>query len=218
MVGVEAVLFDMDGLLVDTEKVWYEVETEVVERLGGSWGRAHQQELVGGSMASTVAYILRVTGADVAPDVIAGWMVDGMTSRLAKGVEPMPGADELLTAVREAGLRTGLVTSSGAPIADAVLAVIGRDRFDVVVTGDDVTRHKPDPEPYLRAARQLGVAAAACAVLEDSPNGVTAATAAGCRVVAVPSVLPIPEAPGRLVVGSLREVTVDRLRGLFTGH
>jgi haloacid dehalogenase superfamily, subfamily IA, variant 3 with third motif having DD or ED len=214
VVGVEAVLFDMDGLLVDTEQVWYEVETEVAERLGGTWGREHQRRLVGGSLDSTVAYILRVTGSDVAPDVVAGWMLDSMKSRLAEGVELMPGADELLTAVRAAGLRTGLVTSSAAVIADAVLGVVGRERFDIVVTGDDVTRYKPDPEPYRHATGLLGLDPGRCVVLEDSPNGVAAATAAGCLVVAVPSVLPIPEAPGRLVVGSLREVTVDRLRGL----
>jgi HAD superfamily hydrolase (TIGR01509 family) len=212
---MEAVLFDMDGLLVDTEKVWYEAETEVVERLGGTWGRSHQQELVGGSLASTAAYIVRVTGTDVAPDVVGTWMIEAMTRRLADGVELMPGAAELLAEVRRAQVRTGLVTSSAAVIADAVLDVIGRGNFDIVVTGDDVARHKPDPEPYLRAARLLGLPPGACAVLEDSPNGVTAATAAGCRVVAVPSVLPIPDAPGRLVVRSLREVTVARLRALF---
>ncbi|MEV5410668.1 HAD family phosphatase [Thermopolyspora sp. NPDC052614] len=212
---MEAVLFDMDGLLVDTEKVWYAVETEVVESLGGTWGRAHQQELVGGSMASTAAYIVKVTGTDVGADVVAARMLAGMTSRLAEGVDLMPGADELLTAVREAGVRTGLVTSSASAIAGAVLDVVGRERFDVVVTGDDVARPKPDPEPYLLAARLLGVPPGSCVVLEDSPNGVTAATAAGCRVVAVPSVLPIPDAPGRLVAGSLLKVTVERLRGLF---
>lgn len=212
---MEAVLFDMDGLLVDSEQLWYEVETEVVERLGGTWGRAHQKRLVGGSMRSTVSYILEVTGADVAPEVVAGWMLEGMRSRLAEGVELMPGADELLTEVRAAGLRTGLVTSSGRVLADAVLGVVGADRFDVVVTGDDVTRHKPDPEPYLRAARLLGLPPGRCVALEDSPNGVAAATAAGCRVVAVPSVLPVEAAPGRLVVGSLKELSVDRLRGLF---
>nr|PZN47790.1 MAG: hydrolase [Actinomycetota bacterium] len=213
--GVEAVLFDMDGLLVDTEPLWYEVETEVVERLGGTWGRAHQERLVGGSMRSTVAYILEVTGADVPPETVAGWMLEGMRSRLARGVELMPGADELLTEVRDAGLRTGLVTSSGRVLADAVLGTIGAGRFDVVVTDDDVARHKPDPEPYLRAARLLGLPPGRCVALEDSPNGVAAATAAGCAVVAVPSVLPVEEAPGRLVVGSLKELSVERLRALF---
>lgn len=211
---MDAVLFDMDGLLVDSEKIWFQVESEVMERLGGDWGPADQERLVGGSMPSTVAYMLMASGANAHPDDVAAWMLEGMTHRLAGGVEMMPGAAELLAAVRRAGLPTALVTSSVRPIAEACLKGIGRDNFDHVVTGDDVMRTKPHPEPYLTAARLLGVAAARCVALEDSPNGVTAATAAGCRVVAVPSVLPIPSAPGRLVVNSLHEVDVDVLRAL----
>ncbi|MEV4247126.1 HAD family phosphatase [Streptosporangium canum] len=211
---MDAVLFDMDGLLVDSEKIWFQVESEVMERLGGGWGPADQERLVGGSMPSTVAYMLTASGASAHPDDVAAWMLEGMTHRLAGGVEMMPGAAELLAAVRRAGLPTALVTSSVRPIAEACLKGIGRDNFDHVVTGDDVMRTKPHPEPYLTAARLLDVAAARCVALEDSPNGVTAATAAGCRVVAVPSVLPIPAAPGRLVVNSLHEVDVDVLRAL----
>ncbi|MEV8637473.1 HAD family phosphatase [Streptosporangium sp. NPDC051023] len=212
---MDAVLFDMDGLLVDSEKVWFQVETEVMERLGGDWGPTDQEQLVGGSMPSTVAYMLKASGSDADPEEVAAWMLEGMTTRLSGGIEMMPGAAELLSAVRRAGLPTALVTSSVRPIAEACLDGIGRHNFDHVVTGDDVKRTKPDPEPYERAARLLGVATTRCVVLEDSPNGVTSATAAGCRVVAVPSVLPIPAAPGRLVVESLREVDVDVLRKLF---
>ncbi|GHH71173.1 hydrolase [Streptosporangium violaceochromogenes] len=211
---MDAVLFDMDGLLVDSEKIWFQVEAEVMRRLGGDWTPADQERLVGGSMASSVAYMLKVSGSDAAPGKVAAWMLEGMTGRLADGVEMMPGAAELLSAVRRAGLPTALVTSSARPIAEACLDGIGRHHFDHVVTGDDVTMTKPDPEPYRRAARLLGVAAARCVALEDSPNGVASATAAGCRVVAVPSVVPIPRAPGRLVVGSLREVDLAALRRL----
>ncbi|GAA5067203.1 HAD superfamily hydrolase (TIGR01509 family) [Thermocatellispora tengchongensis] len=214
--GLGAVFFDMDGLLVDTEKVWFEVESEVMARLGAGWGHDHQEALVGGSMPSTVAYMLKVSGASVPPETVAEWMIEGMRARLAGGVELMPGAPELLEAVRAAGLPTALVTSSARKIAELCLAGIGRHYFDHVVTGDDVTRAKPDPEPYATAARLTGVHPARCAVLEDSPNGVTAATAAGCRVVAVPSVLPIPEAPGRLVVTSLHQVDVTVLHALFS--
>ncbi|MFC7642865.1 HAD family hydrolase [Streptosporangium lutulentum] len=149
---------------------------------------------------------------------MAAWMLKGMIDRLADGVEMMPGAAELLEEVRLAGLPTALVTSSVRPIAEACLESIGRHNFDRVVTGDDVDRTKPDPEPYRTAVRLLGVEAARCVALEDSPNGVTSATAAGCRVVAVPSVLPIPAAPGRLVVSSLREVDLAVLRALSGGE
>ncbi|MGR6917326.1 HAD family hydrolase [[Actinomadura] parvosata] len=212
---MQAVFFDMDGLLVDSERVWLRIETGVMARLGAEWTPQHQVHLVGGSMERTVAYMLSVSGAEVPPETVRAWMVDGMVAELSAGVAVMPGASELLDALRAEGVPVGLVTSSLKDIADAVLKSVGRDRFDVVVTADDVTRTKPDPEPYLTAARLLGVDPVRCVVLEDSPNGVAAATAAGCAVVAVPSLLPVEPAPGRLVVSSLTEVGVSDLRDLL---
>ncbi|MEU4226605.1 HAD family phosphatase [Nonomuraea sp. NPDC026600] len=212
---MEAVFFDMDGLLVDSEKVWLEIETGVMARLGAEWTPEHQVHLVGGSMERTVDYMLAVSGSSVTPEDLREWMIDGMVARLVDGVEMMPGAAELLDAVREEGIPVALVTSSLREIADAVLKAVGRDRFDAIVTADDVTRTKPDPEPYLTAAALLDVEPVRCVVLEDSPNGVAAATAAGCAVVAVPSLLPIDPAPGRLVVSSLTEVTVPTLSALI---
>ncbi|TDD36247.1 HAD family phosphatase [Nonomuraea terrae] len=212
---MEAVFFDMDGLLVDSERVWLEIETEVMDRLGARWTPEHQAHLVGGSMERTVEYMLDVSSADVAPEDVRDWMVAGMVARLSQGVVVMPGAAELLDALRAEGVPVGLVTSSLKEIADAVLKGFGRDRFDLVVTADDVLRTKPDPEPYLTAARRLGVEPVHCVVLEDSPNGVAAATAAGCAVVAVPNLLPVEPAPGRLVVSSLEDVGVADLRALL---
>ncbi|MEV4396718.1 HAD family phosphatase [Nonomuraea sp. NPDC049607] len=212
---MEAVFFDMDGLLVDSEKVWLEIETRVMARLGAEWTPQHQAHLVGGSMERTLDYMLGVSGADVPASTVQEWMVSGMVERLAEGVGVMPGAAELLEALRDEGVPVGLVTSSMKEIAEAVLKGFGRDRFDVVVTAADVERTKPDPEPYLKAARLLGVEPVRCVVLEDSPNGVAAATAAGCAVVAVPNLLPVEPAPGRLVVSSLAEVGVADLRALI---
>ncbi|GGO76418.1 HAD family hydrolase [Nonomuraea cavernae] len=212
---MEAVFFDMDGLLVDTEKVWLEIETAVMGRLGSAWTPEHQVQLVGGSMERTVAYMLAVSGSSVAPETLREWMIEGMVERLSGGVRIMPGAAELLDALRDDGVPVALVTSSLREIADAVLKDVGRDRFDLVVTADDVTRTKPHPEPYLTAAGLLDVRPARCVVLEDSPNGVAAAAAAGCAVVAVPSLLPIDPAPGRLVVSSLASVGIPHLRTLI---
>ncbi len=212
---MDAVLFDMDGLLVDTEKVWFEVESEVVTRLGGTWGPEHQEQLVGGSWERSVAYMLAMTGAEVDPSLIGEWLLDGMERRLADGVVTMPGALELLRAVADEGVPIALVTSSLRVIADSVLKTIGREHFDVIVTADDVTWTKPHPEPYLTATGLLSVDPARCAVLEDSPNGVASASAAGCQVVAVPSLVAIDPAPGRIVVPSLRHVDVALLRGLI---
>lgn len=213
---LHAVLFDMDGLLVDTEKVWGLVEAEVVERLGGEWGPDHQERLVGGSWDTTVAYMLGLTGADVAPEVVARWLLDGMLTRLESGVEPLPGALELLAEVKAGGVRTALVTASLRPMADAVLASIGRHHFDVIVTADDVTRTKPDPEPYELALRLLGADPRHTVVCEDSPNGVAAATAAGCHVIAVPNLVPIAAAPRRTIVESLLDVDLPLIRSLVS--
>ncbi|GII82011.1 phosphoglycolate phosphatase [Sphaerisporangium siamense] len=211
---MDAVFFDMDGLLVDTEKLWFQVESDVMRRLGAAWTQADQENLVGGSMPATVAYMLRVAGSDRDPAEIEAWMLDGVLALLAEGFDVMPGALELLGEIRAAGVPTGLVTSSARLMADAVLNGVGREHFDIVVTGDDVRNFKPAPEPYLLAAERVGVPPARCVALEDSPNGVAAATAAGCAVVAVPSVVPVPPAPRRLVVESLKQVDVAALRAL----
>jgi HAD superfamily hydrolase (TIGR01509 family) len=209
-----AVLFDMDGLLVDTEPLWFETEAEVMARLGGTWGRADQERLLGGSMAHTVGYLLSRADQPAAPEEVARWMMNGMLRRAAEGrVVVRPGARELLGQVAAAGLPHALVTGSQRLFTDAVLASTGL-RFPVTVTGDDVARAKPDPEPYLLAAKRLDADPGRCVALEDSPNGVASATGAGCRVVAVPSLLPIPPAPGRLVVPSLTGVTLQTLRAL----
>jgi HAD superfamily hydrolase (TIGR01509 family) len=212
--GLAAVLFDMDGLLVDTEPLWFETEIEVMARLGAPWTKEDQQELLGGSMPRTVSYLLSKATRPAAPETVERWMTEGMLKRAADGrVEVLPGARELLAEVAAAAIPYALVTSSLRPLAEAILSGTGLI-FPVTVTGDDVAATKPDPAPYLLAARLLDADPAQCVALEDSPNGTASATAAGCRVVAVPSFAGIPTAPRRLVVGSLRDVTLDTLRAL----
>jgi len=207
----------MDGLLVDTEPLWFETEIEVMARLGAQWNKEDQEALLGGSMDNTVGYLLARATRPAAPADVGRWMMEGMLGRAAEGrIDVRPGARELLAAVAAAGVPYALVTSSQRPFADAVLAGTGF-RFPVTVTSDDVTRTKPEPEPYLLAAKLLDADPSACVALEDSPNGVASATEAGCRVIAVPSLLPISPAPGRLVVPSLREVTLETLRALAAG-
>jgi HAD superfamily hydrolase (TIGR01509 family) len=208
------VLFDMDGLLVDTEPLWFETEAEVMARLGAPWDKEDQERLLGGSMDNTVGYLLAKATRPAPPAEVARWMTDGMLKRAAEGrIIIRPGARELLEAVAAAGVPHALVTGSQRPFTEAVLASTALS-FPVTVTGDDVTRTKPDPEPYRLAAKLLDADPEHCVALEDSPNGVASATGAGCRVVAVPSLLPIPPAPGRLVVSSLREVSLETLRAL----
>jgi HAD superfamily hydrolase (TIGR01509 family) len=214
MTELAAVLFDMDGLLVDTEPIWFEVETEVMTRLGGDWSPADQAELIGGSLQATLDYLLGKARRPVPRETLARWMLDGMVAKVTRArVELRPGAAALLADVSGAGVPYALVTSSERVVMDAILKVTGM-RFDVTVCADDVTRIKPDPEPYLLATKLLGADPERCVVLEDSPNGVASAEAAGCRVVAVPNVVPVPPAPGRTVAASLAGLTLARLAAL----
>jgi HAD superfamily hydrolase (TIGR01509 family) len=212
--SLQGVLFDMDGLLVDTEPLWFEVECDIMARLGGRWSAADQQALVGGSLRRTVSYLLARATRPASRDDVASWLVGGMADLLASREVPMlPGAAALLAEVAAAGIGYALVTSSERVIMDVVIARIGVT-FPVTVCGGDVHRPKPDPEPYLLAAALLRADPARCAALEDSPNGVLSAEAAGCRLIAVPSLAPIPPRPGRVIAGSLAEVDLARLREL----
>jgi HAD superfamily hydrolase (TIGR01509 family) len=199
-------LFDMDGLLIDSEPLWLKAETAVMARLGADWTQQDQAQLIGGSLERTVRYLLSKATRPVPPDVVGEWLMSDITERVRRGGVPVqPGARELLASVQAAGLPHALVTSSEREFMEAVLASTGM-RFDVLVCADDVTATKPDPEPYLLAAKLVGVHPADCFVLEDSPNGVASAEAAGCQVIAVPSLVPIAPAPGRTMVRSLLDL------------
>jgi HAD superfamily hydrolase (TIGR01509 family) len=208
-VSKTAVLFDMDGLLIDSEPLWLEAEAAIMARLGASWSEQDQAQLLGGSLERSVRYLLSKATRPAPPDLVGEWLTSDIIERVRRdGVPVQPGARELLAAVKQAGLPHALVTSSERGFMDVVLASTGM-RFDVLVCAQDVTATKPDPEPYLLAAKLIDVDPGDCFVLEDSPNGVASAQAAGCRVFAVPSLVPIPPAPGRTVVRSLRDLTAD---------
>ncbi|MEV5572009.1 HAD family phosphatase [Spirillospora sp. NPDC052269] len=211
----QAVLFDMDGTLIDSERLWFEVESEVMELLGGVWTHADQEHLVGGNLAIASAYMVERSGSDVPAEEVGRRLLDGMIELMRTNVPLLPGAKELLTEVRAEGLPSALVTSSHRALLEPALDGIGRDHFDLTLAGDEVSRTKPDPEPYLTACARLGVEPARCVVLEDSPSGLASAEAAGCRTIAVPGVIALGEAPGRTVVTSLTEVDVPFLRSLF---
>jgi HAD superfamily hydrolase (TIGR01509 family) len=202
-------MFDMDGLLVDSEPLWLEAETAVMARLGADWTPADQVQLLGGSLDRTVRYLLGKARRPVSPGQVAEWLMSGVTDLVRDhGVPVRPGARELLAEVAAAGLPHALVTGSERRFMEVVLARTGLS-FDALVCANDVSVTKPDPEPYLLAAKLLGADPARCVALEDSPNGVASAEAAGCRVIAVPSLVPIEPAPGRTVVRSLLDLRAD---------
>ena len=215
--SLRAVLFDMDGLLVDTEPQWFAAEQQTAAWLGGSWTRADQHALLGSNLEFAGDYLVRHTKASVSRAAVMTHLRSAMTSQLRRdGATLHDGALDLINAVRAAGVPLGLVTSSVREHVDIVLRQLPDGVFDVVVTAESVARRKPHPDPYLTATSQLGVSADSTVALEDSPTGVAAAEDAGCAVVAVPSVVDVPAGPRRLVVSSLRDVNVEVLEALVT--
>ncbi|WP_037914084.1 HAD family hydrolase [Actinacidiphila yeochonensis] len=206
-----AVLFDMDGTLVDTEHLWWRAVAEVAERLGYRLSDADLPEVLGCPVAHTAGYLCRTTGAAVPEARIARGLDDAFASRVAGDVTPRPGVLRLLAGLRAAAVPTGLVTASPRRIVDLVLDRLGADWFTLTVAAEDTARAKPAPDPYLTAAERLGVEPGDCVAVEDSPPGLASARAAGCRVVAVPSTVPIPPGDGVMVVGSLEEVDLTLL-------
>ena len=216
---LQAVLWDMDGLLVDSEPIWTLAEQELATRLGGVWDEQIKAAIVGTRLDVAVPAILTHFGVEPTAEAVedaSGWLLDRMVQLYAGDLPLLPGAGELLEALADEGVPQALVSSSYRVLVDAVLAH-GTGPFAVTVAGDEVAEGKPAPEPYQRAARQLGVDPARCVVLEDSPSGVTAGLAAGCAVLAVPSVpgVAIPAGERLAVRTSLAGVTPELLRALL---
>ena len=186
-----AVLWDMDGTLVNTEPYWMSVETELVESYGGRWTHDDATQLIGNNLLDS-ALVLQQAGVDLEPSDIVDLMTDRVAERLrTQGVPFRPGARELLADLREQGVRTALVTMSLRRMALAVVERIDFHAFDLVVAGDEVERPKPFPDPYLTAAAQLGIDIADAVVIEDSPPGVTSGAASGAVTLGVPNLVPL---------------------------
>ncbi|GAA2222907.1 HAD family phosphatase [Streptomyces nogalater] len=213
--ALQAVLLDMDGTLVDTEGFWWDVEVEVFASLGHTLDETWRHVVVGGPMTRSAGFLIEATGADIGLSDLTVLLNEGFESRIDGGLPLMPGAARLLAELHAHEIPTALVSASHRRIIDRVLSVLGPHHFALSIAGDEVSRTKPFPDPYLLAAAGLGADPARCAVIEDTATGVAAAEAAGCRVVAVPSVAPIGPALGRTVVSSLEEVDLAFLRGMM---
>lgn len=213
-----AVLWDMDGTLLDSEKLWDVPLYEYAEKLGGTLSPATRQAMVGSNVSTTLSLLFADVGHESTPgDLVdaADW-IDWRTEEVFRaGLPWRPGARDALRAVRDSGVPMALVTSTERSLTEVALDTIGRELFDVTVCGDEVDGFtKPLPEPYRRAARLLGVAAGDCVAIEDSPTGVRSAVAAGCTVLVVPCDVPVDAGERRIFRESLVGVDLAVLSGL----
>lgn len=215
-----AVLWDMDGTLVDTEPYWIETEFELADRFGGTWSQEHGLALVGNDLLASGRYILQhmfppeAPGARLTPEEVVELLLDGVVARVEHAVPWRPGARELLAGLVETGVPCALVTMSYQRFVDPILAQLPSGAFAEIVTGDRVARGKPHPEPYLKAAAGLGVAAGDCLAIEDSNTGATSAEAAGCTVLVVPCHVTVEPGERRVFRDSLEGLRVDALLDL----
>jgi HAD superfamily hydrolase (TIGR01509 family) len=209
-----AVLWDMDGTLVDTEPYWIEVEYELAEQYGGTWSHEHALQLVGSDLLASGQYIRQHMGIDLTAEEIVERLLDGVVARVTDRVPWCPGARDLLLALGQADVPMALVTMSYARFVAPILEHLPPGTFDVIVTGDQVAQGKPHPEAYLTAAAALGVAPTECVAVEDSTTGTTSAVSAGCQVLVVPNHVTVAPGPGRHFRDSLLGLTVADLAAL----
>lgn len=217
--GPAAVLWDMDGTLVESEKLWTIALDDYAALRGGALRERTRADLVGSNMGRSMRLLLADLGVPAEQrevDEAAEWVERRIAELFRQGLTWRPGAREALSALRASGVPTALVTSTARALTEIGLDTIGRERFDVTVCGDEVDgRNKPDPEPYLRACQLLGVPPDACIALEDSPAGVASAVAAGCTVIGIPSEVPLEPGPRRVLRESLWDVDVLALGELL---
>lgn len=211
----ESVLFDMDGLTINSEPEWLEAEREVTASFGYTWTKEDQAHCLGGPLHKVGEYMSKVTNSSEPGDYFHKKLVDLMTERITISASFMPGARELIRNLHFAGVPMALVSASPRALVDAALSHVKPIPFKATISSDDVLNTKPDPEGYLKAARMLDVDIRNSLILEDSATGVAAARASGARVIAVPHLVEIEADHQTKVINSLEELSVDLLREWF---
>ncbi|WP_324197621.1 HAD family phosphatase [Nocardia abscessus] len=208
------VLWDMDGTLLDSEKLWDVAVRELAREHGHEMTDEIRHALIGASGPNALRIMFTGLGIEPNPDSLraAGEFLERRVTELMTGPIPWrPGAKDALALVRAAGLSSALVTNTKRSLTEFGLDTLGRDFFDVSVCGDEVAQGKPEPDVYLRAAELLGLDPEHCVAVEDSPTGARAAQAAGCALVVVPCEIPVPHVPGRTFRDSLIGLTIEDL-------
>jgi HAD superfamily hydrolase (TIGR01509 family) len=208
---MSAILFDMDGTLIDSEPLWLEAEIEIMEELGCNWDQQDQINCLGGPIDKTENY-MQDRSNNIKPfGYFTKKLDDVMEQKLSTKLDLIPNALEIINECKRSELKIALVTASSGRLMRAVLKRFPVGIFDTIVSYDDVERSKPDPEPYLLAAKTLGVDITNCVVLEDSLTGVQSGLSAGAQVIGIPHLVKMPSNPNLRVVESLSEINMDRL-------
>ena len=206
-----AVLWDMDGTLVDSEHYWLSSEQELASSVGATWTEQDGINLIGMSLYDSSRIIKQQLGLEISTDQVIETLTKSVISKLDKQLPWRPGARELLIDLKQQDIPTALVTMSMRSNAEAVVSRLGFEGFDLIVAGDEVAMGKPHPEPYLKAARELGVDIQKCIAFEDSVSGLLSAEASGAIAIGVPNLVRLPQKPGRIVWPTLKGVTVQKL-------
>jgi HAD superfamily hydrolase (TIGR01509 family) len=208
----EAVLWDMDGTLIDSEPYWVASENRLAVEYGTTWSEHDALDLIGKSLYDSADFMLKQFGiTDLSVVQVIERLTSEVVSELSRDLIWRPGALELLTDLKKAGIKTALVTMSMRRMAQSVVDQIPFHAFDAVVAGDEVVMGKPHPEPYLKAAAMLGVDPARCIALEDSSTGLASAEAAGTLAVGVPNLIPLIPTANGVVIRSLTELTAANI-------
>ena len=212
----KAVLWDMDGTLVDSEPYWLLSESALAEDYGKVWTQESGNHLIGKSLYESSAFLKdHLDIKDLSAQQIIDRLTDSVLSKLQHSLPWRPGALELLMELKQAGVKTALVTMSMRRKALAVAEAIPFQAFDVVVAGDDVTHGKPHPEPYEKAAALLGFKPSECIAIEDSTTGLRSAEAAGCLPLGIVNLIPLEQTGTRVIRQSLTGMNLEALRGLM---
>jgi len=210
----EAVFFDMDGLMVDSEPEWLLSETEVTAAFGYQWLEQDQVACLGGPLTKVGHYMFERCGHQQSPEYFTQTLIDTQVARMRLNTPTMPGALELLQELQSHGIKTALVSASPRNIVDAVLDNLGHDSFPFSISSDDVVRTKPDPEGYLKAATISGADISNCLILEDSLTGMNAAIASGAYLIGVPHLVTMDESERVRVIKSLKQLSFSTLNKL----
>ena len=210
----EAVFFDMDGLMVDSEPEWFLSEIEVTKPFGYTWLEDDQIACLGGPLSKVGQYMFDKCGQQNSPEYFTQTLIDTQVARMRGNTPTLPGAVELVRELQSQRVKTALVSASPRNIVDAVLDNLGHDLFPFSISADDVVKTKPDPEAYLKAAHMSGSNITNCLVFEDSLTGMNAAIASGAYLIGVPHLVSIEESSRVRVIKSLEQISFSKLTKL----